>query len=358
MLQRRKSRVVKLGKVKIGGNNPVSVQSMTKTFTSDWEKTIRQIHRLEKAGCEIIRVAVPDWPSAKALSRIKKRINIPLVADIHFSRELALESINQGIDGLRINPGTISREKDLAKIFTASKSARIPVRIGINAGSLPKRTSKPLRFDMVSAALETLEICRNLKFNDIVFSLKAFDIEETIGAYKILAEKCNYPFHLGITEAGPLNSGTIRSVLGIGYLLLEGIGDTIRVSLTADPVEEVKVARNILSALGLRHFGPEIISCPTCGRCQVNLIEMVKKLENSLIDKFPSNTDAPPLKIAVMGCVVNGPGEARQADIGIAAGKKEGWLFKKGKRIRKVSEKNLVGTLLKEIEKDWFSGNN
>jgi len=351
VIKRRKTRVVNLGNIKIGGDNLISIQSMAKTFTSDWKKTVKQIHVLEEAGCEIIRVAVPDWPSVKNLSKIKSQIKIPLVADIHFLPELALEAINQGIDGLRINPGTIRRKKDLEKIFKSAKTAKIPIRIGINAGSLPKRSSKSLKDDMVTTALQTLRICQDLKFHEIIFSVKAFDIEETIGAYQLLAKKCDYPFHLGITEAGPATSGTVRSALGIGYLLLQGIGDTIRVSLTADPVEEVKVARQILSVLNLRQFEPIIISCPTCGRCQVNLIKIVEELENSLKKNFPLYKHAPVIKVAIMGCVVNGPGEARQADIGIAIGKKEGWLFKKGKKIRKVPEKRLVDVLIEEIKK-------
>ena len=351
MGKRRKTRVVKLGKVKIGGNAPISIQSMTETDTSDWRETIRQIHRLEKAGCEIIRLAVPDWQSVKTLAKIKKYIDIALVADIHFLTELALEAINQGVDGLRINPGTIPSHKNLKKIFQAAKTAKIPVRIGINAGSLPRRTAGPLCGDMVRAALDTLRICKDLEFHDLIFSLKAFDVGETIAAYQLLAKKCSYPFHLGITEAGPIRSGTIRSALGIGCLLHEGIGDTIRVSLTANPVEEVKVAREILSALNLRKFGPTIISCPTCGRCQVNLIKIVGKLEDSLKKIFPANKAGPDIKVAVMGCVVNGPGEARQADIGLALDKKEGWLFKKGEKIKKVPEKKCLEALIKEIKK-------
>ncbi|MEA3369160.1 MAG: flavodoxin-dependent (E)-4-hydroxy-3-methylbut-2-enyl-diphosphate synthase [Candidatus Ratteibacteria bacterium] len=351
MVKRRKTRPVKLGKVKIGRNSPISIQSMTKTNTADWEGTVRQIHRLEEAGCEIIRVAVPDWQSAKSLSRIKKGINIPLVADIHFLPELALEAISQGIDGLRINPGTISNRAALVKIFKAAQSKKIPVRIGINAGSLPGRRSKSLRKDMAEAALKAMRLCQDLKFYDLIFSLKAFDIEETVGAYQLLAKKCNYPFHLGITEAGPVSAGSIRSAIGIGCLLRQGIGDTIRVSLTADPVEEVKVAREILSALNLRRFGPTIVSCPTCGRCQVDLIKIVSRLEESLKGIYPPNRMKPAIKVAVMGCMVNGPEEARQADIGLAAGRKEGWFFKKGKKIKKIPEKKWVEVLIEEIKK-------
>ena len=351
MIKRRKTRLVKLGNVKIGANFPVSIQSMTKTDTSDWVETVRQIHRLEEAGCEIIRVAVPDWQSAKSLSNIKKRINIPLVADIHFFPELALEAISRGVDGLRINPGTISHRQAMVKIVKAAKSGKIPVRIGINAGSLPGRKSGSLKKDMASAALEAMRVCQDLKFYDLIFSLKAFDIEETIGAYQLLAKKCSYPFHLGITEAGPVSAGSIRSAIGIGCLLRQGIGDTIRVSLTADPVEEVKIAREILRALNLRRFGPAIVSCPTCGRCQVDLIKIVSRLEESLKGIFPPNRAAPAIKVAVMGCVVNGPGEARQADIGLAVDRKEGWLFKKGKKIKKVPQKKWLEVLVQEIKK-------
>jgi (E)-4-hydroxy-3-methylbut-2-enyl-diphosphate synthase len=344
MTKRRKTKKVWVGKVPIGGDAPVSVQSMTKTDTWNVTATVKQIKRLEKAGCEIIRVAVPDMESALALSKIKSQIKIPLVADIHFDYRLALKAIDEGVDKLRINPGNIGAEWKVKEIVKSAKMRKIPIRVGVNAGSLPRdlltKYKKPSAPALVDAALRQVRILENLDFNDIVISLKSFDVPTTVEAYQLISKKTNYPLHLGITEAGLPLLGSVRSALGIGLLLAEGIGDTIRVSLTGDPVEEVKVGYEILKSLNLREHGPTIISCPTCGRCEIDLISLTKKVEQKL-----KNVKTP-LKIAVMGCVVNGPGEARDADLGIAGGKGYGLLFRKGKEIRKVKERDLVQALM------------
>jgi (E)-4-hydroxy-3-methylbut-2-enyl-diphosphate synthase len=344
MIKRKKTRKVWVGKVPIGGGTPISVQSMTKTDTRDVTATVKQIKRLEEVGCEIIRVAVPDMEAALALPKIRKRIKIPLVADIHFDYKLALKAIEAGVDKLRINPGNIGAEWKVKEIVKAAQDRKIPIRVGVNAGSLPRdllaKYKKPTAPALVQAALRQVRILEDLNFRDIVISLKAFDVPMTVEAYRLVSKKTNYPLHLGITEAGLPLLGSVRSALGIGLLLAEGIGDTIRVSLTGDPVEEVKVGYEILKSLNLREHGPTIISCPTCGRCEIDLISLTKKVENKL-----KNVHVP-LKIAVMGCVVNGPGEARDADLGIAGGKGYGLLFRKGKEIGKVKEKDLVEALM------------
>ncbi len=333
-----------VGKVAIGGDAPISVQSMTKTDTRDVSSTIRQIKKLEKAGCEIIRVAVPDMEAANVLPQIKQKIKIPLVADIHFDYKLALKAIDSGVDKLRINPGNIGAKWKVKEIVKTATERKIPIRIGVNAGSVPRdilaKYRKVSAKALVEAAARHIKILEDLNFRDIVISVKAFDVPTTIQAYELIAEEKNYPLHLGITEAGLPQSGAIRSALGIGLLLAQGIGDTIRVSLTGDPVEEVRVGQEILRSLNLRDYGPIIISCPTCGRCEIDIISLTKKVEQKV-----KNTNAP-LKIAVMGCVVNGPGEARYADVGIAGGKGYGLLFRKGKIIGKVKEKDLIKTLL------------
>ncbi len=348
MIKRRKTKKVWVGKVPIGGGAPISVQSMTKTDTRDVSATIKQIKQLQNAGCEIIRVAVPDMDAALALTKIKKGIKIPLVADIHFDYKLALKSIDAGVDKLRINPGNIGAEWKVKEIVKSAKEREIPIRIGVNAGSLPRdilaKYKKPTPSALVEAALRQVRILEKLNFTDIVLSLKAFDVPMTVEAYQLISKKTNYPLHLGITEAGLPLLGSVRSALGIGLLLAEGIGDTIRVSLTGDPVEEVKVGYEILKSLNLREHGPTIISCPTCGRCEIDLISLTQKVEQKL-----KNVHAP-LKIAVMGCVVNGPGEARDADLGIAGGKGYGLLFRKGKEIGKVKEKDLVNALIDMVQ--------
>ncbi len=347
-MNRRQTRRIYVGNVPIGGNAPIAVQSMTKTDTRDVVKTVRQIKLLENAGCEIIRVAVPDMAAAKSLGEIKKRIKIPLIADIHFNYKLALEAILQGVDGLRINPGNIGAKWKVKEVIKAAKERKIPIRIGVNAGSLPKdlveKYRHPTSEAMVEAAERQLEILEENAFHDIKVSLKASNVIKTVEAYRLFSQKYDYPLHVGITETGPVPEGVVKSSIGIGILLLEGIGDTIRVSLTDSPRVEVEVAYEILRAIGLRDIGVEIISCPTCGRCEVNIKEMVKQVKSAL------KNIKQPLKVAVMGCVVNGPGEAKEADFGIAGGKGKGIVFAKGKIIKTVSEKDLVSSLLEAIK--------
>lgn len=348
-MQRRKTRKVYYGNVAVGGDAPISVQSMTNTKTADLESTVAQIDELVAVGCEIIRVAVPDMESAKKLARLKKRISIPLIADIHFDYRLALEAINQGVDGLRINPGNIGNQDRVKEVATAAKEAGIPIRIGVNSGSIErdllKKYGRPTAGAMVESALKHIRLLEENGFFDIVVSLKSTDLWMTLNAYSLLAERVDYPFHIGITEAGTPWSGTIKSAIGIGSLLIRGLGDTIRVSLTGDPVEEVRVGWQILKSLKLRQRGPEIISCPTCGSTEIDLVNLAKKVERAV-----SGMDKQ-ITIAVMGCGVNGPGEAREADIGIAGGKGMGLIFKKGKLVKRVSEEKLLDALLSEIDK-------
>lgn len=340
---------VKIGNKKIGGNNPILVQSMTNTDTHDIGKTIEQIKRLEAEGCDIIRVAVPDIKAAEAIKEIKKNINIPLVADIHFDYRLAIKSIENGADKIRINPGNIGREENIKKVVEIAKERGIPIRIGVNSGSLEKEILHKYKGvtaeAVVESALKNVLILEKLGFYDIVISLKTPNVPLTIEAYKLASSKVNYPLHVGITEAGTIEAGTIKSAIGIGTLLYLGIGDTIRVSLTGDPVHEVRVGRQILRSLGLLKEGVEIISCPTCGRTKIDLIRLAEEVEKR------TKHIKKPLKVAVMGCVVNGPGEAKEADIGIAGGDGEGIIFKKGKVYKKVKEEELIEELMKEIEK-------
>ena len=348
-MERRKTRQISIGPVKVGGDAPISVQSMTKTDTRDIRRTVHQIRRLEEAGCEIIRVAIVDEEAARAITEIKKRIRIPLIADIHFHSRLALIAMESGADGLRINPGNIGGRDRLKPIVTEARNRSIPIRIGVNAGSLEKDLLK--RFGgatpeaMVSSALRTIEWMEDLGFHLIKVSLKASDALRTVEAYRLFSKKSDYPLHLGVTEAGKGSGAIVKSSIGIGLLLSEGIGDTLRVSLTGDPVEEVRVGYEMLRALNIRKRGIEIISCPTCGRCEVDLTHLVEKVERT-VKKI-----ATPLTVAIMGCVVNGPGEAKEADIGIAGGKGVGVLFRKGKVIRKLREKDFVLVLLNEIQK-------
>lgn len=348
MVKRRKTRQVKVGSVKIGGGAPISVQSMCDTDTRDVKATVKQIHRLEEAGCEIIRVAVPDMVAAKALGKIKKQISIPLVVDIHFDYRLALEAVNQGIDKVRINPGNIGSEEKVQMVVDACQAKSIPIRIGVNVGSLEKDLLKkygPTPKAAVESALRHVRILEKLHFKDILISIKFSDVSQMVKAYQILAEKVLYPLHLGVTHAGTPFTGTIKNTIGIGALIHQGIGDTIRVSLLGDPTEEVRVGWEILKALGVRKRGPELIACPTCGRTEIDLVSLANKVEKAIakVEK--------PIKVAVMGCVVNGPGEAREADIGVAGGKKMGAIFVKGKVIKSVSEKEILPTLLAEIDK-------
>ncbi|ADD02458.1 1-hydroxy-2-methyl-2-(E)-butenyl 4-diphosphate synthase [Thermoanaerobacter italicus Ab9] len=346
---RKITREVKIGNKKIGGNNPILVQSMTNTDTHDIEKTIEQIRRLEAEGCDIIRVAVPDMEAAEAIKEIKKNINIPLVADIHFDYRLAIKSIENGADKIRINPGNIGREENIKKVVEIAKERGVPIRIGVNSGSLEKEILykyKGITAEaVVESALKSVLILEKLGFYDVVISLKTPNVPLTIEAYKLASSKVDYPLHVGITEAGTIEAGTIKSAIGIGTLLYLGIGDTIRVSLTGDPVHEVRVGRQILRSLGLLKEGVEVISCPTCGRTKIDLIKLAQEVEKR------TRHIKKPLKVAVMGCVVNGPGEAKEADIGIAGGDGEGVIFKKGKVYKKVKEEELIEELTKEIEK-------
>lgn len=347
-IQRRKTKKVMLKDMAIGGDAPITVQSMTNTKTCDIKGTVNQIISLENAGCEIIRVAVTDLESAEALSEIKKQIHIPLVADIQFDFRLAIESVLHGADGLRINPGNIGDKAKIKKVVDVAKSHNVPIRIGVNSGSMEKdlleKYKKPTPEAMVESALRHVEILEDMNFTDIVIALKSSDVMSTIKSYDLMAEKVPYPFHLGITEAGTLISGAIKSSVGLGILLYKGIGDTIRVSLTGDPIAEVKAGYEILKSLNLRQRGIQIISCPTCGRCEIDLINIAKEAEEKLKN---INTH---LKVAIMGCVVNGPGEAREADIGIAGGNKNVAIFKKGEVLKTVPESEAVSTLLEEIE--------
>jgi (E)-4-hydroxy-3-methylbut-2-enyl-diphosphate synthase len=350
MIERKKTRKIKIGDVFVGGNAPIAVQSMTNTKTSDVRATVAQIRGLEKAGCEIIRVAVPDMDAAKKIGEIKSQIDIPLVADIHFSHLLALEAIQQGVDKIRFNPGNIGSIEKVAQVVKACKKRKIPIRIGVNGGSLEKDIlakykNKVTANAMVESALRHIIILEKLNFRDIAISLKASDIERTVESYKKLSEKVSYPLHLGITEAGTIFRGTIMSSIGIGHLLYSGIGDTIRVSLTADPVEEMKVAWEILKSLRLRKRGITVTSCPTCGRTKIDLISLAKKVEKMVegIDKD--------IHVAVMGCVVNGPGEAREADLAVIGGEKVGLICRKGKIVKKVEEKDLLNEFMQELEK-------
>jgi (E)-4-hydroxy-3-methylbut-2-enyl-diphosphate synthase len=348
MLNKKKTKIVKIGGVKIGGDFPVAVQSMTNTPTANVKKTVSQIKELFAAGCEIIRVGVPDLTAAKAIGQIKKQIQIPLVADIHFSANLALEAINQGADKIRINPGNFPQE-ELAKVVLAAKKNKIPIRVGINSGSIEKdllgKSHVATVEMMVESALRNVKKLENLDFNDIVISLKANDVLRTVQAYELLSQKTDYPLHLGITEAGTEFSGSIKSAVGLGHLLLAGIGDTIRISLSADPVKEVKVAWEILRSLSLRKRGLEVVSCPTCARTEIDVINTALALE-SLDFGLKS-----PKKVAVMGCVVNGLGEAQEADLAIVGVKKFALLMKNGKELRKIKKETILSELKKEIKK-------
>lgn len=348
-MNRRKTKKIKVGNIFVGGDSPISVQSMTNTDTRDVNKTVEQIKRLQNEGCEIIRVAVPDFEAADAIKEIVKQIDIPLVADIHFDFRLAIKSVQNGANALRINPGNIGSEIRIKEVVDAAKFYDIPIRVGVNSGSLEKeilqKYKRPCPEALVESALRNVEILEKYNFDNIVISVKSSNVKEMVDSYRILSKNTEYPLHLGVTEAGTIYSGTVKSSIGIGALLLDGIGDTIRVSLTDDPIEEIKLGKEILQACGVRRFGVEIISCPTCGRTSIDLIGLAKKVEEELkhINK--------PIKVAVMGCVVNGPGEAKEADIGIAGGIKEALIFKKGKIIKKVSEENIISELIEEINK-------
>jgi (E)-4-hydroxy-3-methylbut-2-enyl-diphosphate synthase len=347
MMTRRKTRVIKIGSVAIGGRNPIAIQSMAKAKTSDVRRVVAQINSLAAAGCEIIRVAVKDSDDALAIRNIKKEIEIPLVADIHFDYRLALAAIASGADKIRLNPGNIYKPVEVRKVADAARGAGIPIRVGLNSGSV-RGSGDPVKL-MVAAALVYVRQLERYKFSNLVLSLKANDASGTIRAYREIALRCEYPLHLGVTATGLPFEGMIKSCVALGSLLVDGIGDTIRISLTDKPQEEVRVARALLSSLDLRNFGPSVMSCPTCGRCEVDLIGIVRDLEKKMMG-LKVSSEGNPLKVAVMGCVVNGPGEARHADVGIAFGKKTGLLFKKGKPARKVNADQSVQVLLQEIK--------
>ena len=348
-MERRLTRQLEVGKVKVGGTAPIAVQSMTNTKTSDPVATLEQINRLAEAGCDIVRCAVPDMAAAEGLKTIVAESPIPVIADIHFDYKLALAAIEAGVDGLRLNPGNIGGNDRVAAVVEAAKKRNIPIRIGVNAGSLPKdlleKYGHPTPEALVEAAWRHIHILEEMDYKNIKISLKAHDVPLTLAAYRLMASQCDYPLHVGITEAGTVNSGIIKSAVGIGTLLAEGIGDTIRVSLTGDPVREVKVGFEILKSLGLREYGPTLISCPTCGRTQINLEKLALKVEKRLADI------SEPITVAVMGCVVNGPGEAREADVGIAGGINEGLIFRKGEVLKKVAEADIIDELFAEIDK-------
>ncbi|MGV8073722.1 MAG: flavodoxin-dependent (E)-4-hydroxy-3-methylbut-2-enyl-diphosphate synthase [Syntrophobacteraceae bacterium] len=347
-VRRHSTRQIHLGGIPIGGGAPIPVQSMTNTDTRDWRATVAQIKRLEDAGCEIIRVAVPDENAVENLPQIKKSIRIPLIADIHFDYRLALGALQAGVDGLRLNPGNIGGPDKVDKVVKVAKERQVPIRIGVNSGSLEKDLlatfGRPTPEAMVESALRHVRLLEDHDFGLIKISLKSSDVLDTIASYRLLSSRTDYPLHLGVTEAGTRVSGAVKSALGIGILLFEGIGDTLRVSITSDPVEEIPIAYCMLRALKLRERGIELVSCPTCGRTEIDLIPLVEEAEKLL------RSIRTPLKVAIMGCVVNGPGEAREADVGIAGGRGKGILFKKGERVEKVPESELLTRLLTEIE--------
>ncbi len=344
-MTRRISKPLRIGKVTVGGDAPIVVQSMTKTDTRDIPATINQIKELEDCGCEIVRVAVPDNEAAESLATIKKGVSLPIIADIHFDYRLALAALQSGVDGLRLNPGNIGDKEQIASVVAVAKKREVPIRIGVNAGSLPAnfQPKAPMAKRMVNMALEQIGLMESLDFDLIKVSLKAFDVPTTIQAYQMIADKMPYPLHLGVTEAGLPRTGAIRSAIGIGILLYQGIGDTIRVSLSAHPCEEVFVAYEILKSLGLRQRGPTLVSCPSCGRAEVDIIALAEAVSKRL-EKISK-----PIKVAVMGCVVNGPGEAKDADVGIACGKGKGAIFKKGKVVGTAEEKDFLEALIAKI---------
>lgn len=351
----RESRQISIGNVKIGGGAPVSVQSMTITDTRDIKSTVAQIKSLENAGCDIVRLAVPDMEAARSLGEIIKQTRIPIVSDIHFDYKLALEAVEQGVDGMRINPGNIGAKYRIKAVVDAVKERNIPIRIGVNSGSLEKdilrKHGSPTAEALVESAMRHIRILEDLDFFDIKISVKSTDVRKMIRAYRLLGESTDYPLHLGVTEAGTPKMGTIKSSIGIGSLLADGIGDTIRVSLTGDPVEEVIVGMNILKSIGMRNNGIELISCPGCGRLEIDLVKLVNDVEERV-----ASYDLPrPVKVAILGCVVNGPGEASEADIGIAGGRGKGMLYKDGKLVRSFKEEDIVDELVKEIETSFVS---
>ncbi|MFH0918566.1 MAG: flavodoxin-dependent (E)-4-hydroxy-3-methylbut-2-enyl-diphosphate synthase [Candidatus Omnitrophota bacterium] len=350
-IKRRDCQVVKIGACLIGGRNPVAIQSMTKTKTSDIEHTAKQINQLEAQGAQIVRLAVKDLADAQAFRKIKAKTRLPLVADIHFSYRLAIAAIENGADKIRLNPGNLDKPQQIKAVIAALKAAKIPLRIGLNSGSVRDIGARKssMTDKLVASCMNYVKIIERLKFTNLVISLKANNVLDTVEAYRKMAKLCGYPLHLGLTATGSAYNGIIKSSIALGSLLLEGIGDTIRVSLTDNPAEEVRSAKSILEALGLRRAGVQIISCPTCGRCEIDLISIVKSLEAKLaVGAYQQSAD--PLKVAVMGCVVNGPQEAKEADLGVAFGKEAGVLFSQGKMVKKILAKDCVQTLIKEIK--------
>ncbi|HBI13994.1 MAG TPA: 4-hydroxy-3-methylbut-2-en-1-yl diphosphate synthase [Desulfobulbaceae bacterium] len=352
MITRRKTRQIRVGDIPIGGGAPIAVQSMTNTDTADTERTIAQIGQLAAAGCDLIRVAVPDLEAAAAIAKIRAGITIPLIADIHFDWRLAVVAMENGAQGIRINPGNIGGAKKLAKVVTAARVHRVPIRVGVNSGSIEKDLLRRYGYPtpdnptaLIESAVRNVRLVENLGFEELKISIKSSDVLTTIAGYRLLAERTDYPLHIGVTEAGGLIAGTVKSSVALGILLFEGIGDTLRISLTRDPVEEVRVGYELLRALRIRERGPELISCPTCGRTRIDLFPLAEAVEQHL------QTMRSRLKVAVMGCVVNGPGEAREADIGIAGGNGVGIIFKKGKIIKKVPEERLLEVFLDELRK-------
>lgn len=354
IIKRRKTKEIKIGNIKIGGNNPIAIQSMAKVPTKDYRKTLLQIKNLEKEGCSIVRVAVRDEEDAHAISQIKSAIRIPLVADIHFNWKLAVCAIKSGADKIRLNPGNIYKKQEIKEVVSAARDYSVPIRVGLNSGSIPKIFRYAIKLKpalkLVKAALDYIKLLEDLNFTNIVVSLKCSNVLDTIEAYREIAHRCPYPLHLGLTASGFSEAGKIKSAVAMGILLSQGIGDTLRVSLTALPEEEVRIAKYILSSLGLGNFGPEIISCPACGRTEVDIEEIVNELQER-VSGIKYQVSGKPLKLAVMGCMVNGPGEAEDADLAIAFGKKEGLLYKNSKPIRKVLSTQAVDELLKEWSK-------
>jgi len=352
MILRRQTRKILLGNVEVGGDSPISVQSMTNTDTRDADATVAQIHRLEDAGCEIVRVAVLDQKAAAAVRAIRDGISIPLIADIHFDARLAVAAMEQGVDGIRINPGNLGGERKVAKVVDAALHHKVPIRVGVNSGSIEKDLLKTYGYPtadntdaLIESGMRNVRLLEKYGFYDIKISIKSADVLTTVNGYSKLSKITDYPLHLGVTEAGGLIAGTVKSSVALGLLLSQGIGDTFRVSLTRDPVEEIRVGFELLRSLKIRERGPELISCPTCGRTRIDLFSLAEKVENYV------QTMETPLKIAVMGCVVNGPGEAREADIGVAGGNGVGIIFKKGKVWKKVSENELMDVFMAELEK-------
>ncbi len=352
MIIRRKTRQIQVGDILIGGGAPISVQSMTNTDTVDTEKTAEQIHRLEAAGCEIVRVAVPDLDAARAIRKIREAIGIPLIADIHFDYRLAVAATEHGAQGIRINPGNLGGPENMEKVVDAARHHHVPIRVGVNSGSIEKDLLKRYGYPtaekpqaLIESAVRNVRLVEGFGYNEIKISIKSADVLTTISGYRALSKTLDYPLHLGVTEAGGLIGGTVKSSVALGILLNEGIGDTFRISLTRDPVEEIRVAYELLRSLKIRERGPELISCPTCGRTGIDLFSLAREVEDYI------QTMKSPLKVAVMGCVVNGPGEAREADIGVAGGRGKGIIFKKGEIVKRVAEKELLEVFMDELKK-------